>query len=119
MNGMQILDDCSNTHEILGELRATRRLEQVASGIERFLRGQFSRLEKAITECERAAEHDQIVQRMLVEFDQQKKEWKHQCEEETARLKLAYEKLMEGWKQLEDERRNLMNERETAGRSNA
>lgn len=118
MSELQTLEGSSNGDQILGELRATRRLELVASGIERFLRGQFSRLEKALDECERAVEHDQVIQRMLIEFDQQKKEWELQCEEEASRLKLAYQKLMEGWRQLESERRSLLDEREALRRGN-
>lgn len=104
-----MMSDDDSTGEItdrtLVEIRATRRLENVASSIERFLLGQFTRLEEALSECQAAEGHDQIVQRMITDFDAQKCVWEAQRQEEIEQLRVAYEKLMDGWKQLEDEKR--------------
>lgn len=106
--------DRESCDQSLGKLRATRRLEQVASGIERFLMGQFTRLDKALSECERAANHDQVVQQMILEFDEQRKAWEEQREQEAERLRLAYEKMMEAWRMLEEERRMWLEEQDKA-----
>ena len=75
--------------------------------------GQFSRLEKALAECEKAADHDRVVQQMLSDFDEQKLVWESQREQEAEQLRLAYEKLMNGWKQLEDEKRKWLEEQDS------
>ena len=48
----------------------------------------------------------------MSEFDQQKQAWEQQRQQEVERLQVASQKLIDGWKQLEDEKREWLARRE-------
>lgn len=89
----------------LTEIRSGRRLEKVAASIQSFLNSQVARLENAIDECNQSIENDKIVQRILAEFEVEKAEWEESRQAEILRLQAAGEQLIQGWEQLENERR--------------
>jgi hypothetical protein len=95
----------------LSEIRSGRRLEKLIASIQGFLNGQVARLEKALDECQAAVDNDRIMRTVLANFETEKKVWQERCDAEANRLKLVGEKLAEGWKELEDERRKLLDER--------
>lgn len=95
----------------LAELRSGRRLEKVAASIESFLLSQIARLEKSLAECEAAVGQNQVVQRILTDFERQKEAWERERQAEIKRLFEASEKLARGWKQLEDERQKWIADR--------
>jgi hypothetical protein len=99
------------------QLQTGRRLEQVSASIESFLLSQVARIEEALGKCQLAVNQNQIVQRILADFEKQKLDWERQREAEADRLYQAGEKLIEGWRQLEAERREWMSKRNS--RSNA
>ncbi len=93
------------------QLQTGRRLEQVSASIESFLLSQVARIEEALEKCQLAVNQNQIVQRILADFEKQKLDWERQREAEADRLYQAGEKLIEGWRQLETERRDWMAKR--------
>lgn len=95
----------------LAELRSGRRLEKVAASIESFLLSQVARVEKSLAECEAAVGQNQVVQRILADFERQKEVWERERQAEIKRLFDASEKLARGWKQLEDERQKWIADR--------
>lgn len=95
----------------LSEIRSGRRLEKLVASIQGFLNGQVARLEKGLDECQEAVDNDRIMRTVLASFETQKRVWQEKCDAESKRLQLASEKLAEGWKELEDERRKLLDER--------
>lgn len=100
----------------LTEIRSGRRLEKVVSCVENFLQSQISRLEKEMAKCEEAVDNDKIVQKILADFELEKQAWDAERQTETRRLKDAGEKLIQGWEQLENERRNWLDQRDDRGR---
>lgn len=99
----------------LTEIRSGRRLEKVVSCIESFLYSQISRLEKGLAECGKAVDNDEIVKKILADFELEKQAWEAERQLETLRLKEAGEKLIHGWEQLENERRNWLDQRDERG----
>ena len=95
----------------LTEIRSGRRLEKISASVESFLNSQVSRLETVLDEIQRAEENDKIVQRILADFEEEKLAWEERRQAETLRLQKASEKLINGWQQLEDERRKWVDER--------
>lgn len=95
----------------LTEIRSGRRLEKIVSSIESFLLSQITRLDTALGECSRVVENDTIVQRILADFELQKKAWEVSRQAEILRLSAAGEELIRGWEQLEDERRKWSDKR--------
>lgn len=95
----------------LSEIRSGRRLEKLVASIQGFLNGQVARLEKGLDECQAAADNDQIMRTLLASFETQKRDWQEKCDAESRRLSLVGETLAEGWKELEDQRRKLQDER--------
>lgn len=95
----------------LTEIRSGRRLEKIVSSIEGFLVSQVTRLDAALEECHRAVENDKIVQRILADFELDKKTWEADRQAEIERLSAAGEELIRGWEQLEDERRKWADQR--------
>ena len=98
--------ELSNFESSLGELRVGRRLQQVTSSIGSFLDSQLAKLEKALVQCKNAELQNEVLQRIIAEFEQQKIDWEQTRVAEEKRLFAAGEKLIEGWKQLEQERAN-------------
>lgn len=92
----------------LTELRTGRRLEQVTTRIGSFLQSQIARIEESLAECEKSVNQNQIVQRIIADFEQQKADWESQRDAESKRLYEAGERLIAGWQQLEDERQKWM-----------
>ncbi len=92
----------------LAELRTGRRLEQVAAGIETFLLSQITRIEASLEQCQASIGQNQIVQRVLADFEKQKIEWEEQRQLESKRLFEAGEKLIRGWEQLESDRQEWL-----------
>lgn len=90
--------------QTLTEIRSGRRLERVVSSIESFLTSQVARLDKAIEECNAAVENDNIVKRILADFEKEKAAWDECRQREILRLQRAGEELIKGWEQLEIER---------------
>lgn len=88
----------------LSEIRTGRRLEKITASIESFLHSQVARLEKAIAECQRSVENDEILQRILADFEVEKQEWEKNRQAEIVRLSGAGEELIKGWEKLEAER---------------
>jgi hypothetical protein len=72
---------------------------------------QVTRLEKSLDQCKAAVDQNQVVQRILSDFERQKETWERDRQAELKRLFEASEKLARGWKQLEDERQNWLAER--------
>lgn len=93
------------------EIRSGRRLEKIASSIESFLHNQVARLEDALRQCQQAEQNEKILQDILSTFDLKQKKWEEQRKAEIRRLDLASKQLALGWQQLEDERRNWLDER--------
>ena len=89
----------------LTEIRSGRRLEKIVASIQSFLNSQVTRLDKAMAECNRSAENDRIVQRILTEFEVEKAAWEESRQAEILRLQAAGEDLIKGWQKLENERR--------------
>ena len=89
--------------QVLSKIRSGRRLEKIAESIESFLDNQVARLEKAMLECESAAENDRIVQSILASFEKEKLAWEEMRQLEIARLSRAGEELIKGWASLEAE----------------
>ena len=98
--------------QTLTEIRSGRRLEKIAGSIASFLNGQLVRLETVLEECDRAQRNDQIVQQILADLETQKIAWAENCQTESQRLKEAADQLALGWKQLENERRKWIDERD-------
>ena len=88
----------------LGELRIGRRLKKLTRSVESFLQIQLTKLETALRECEKAEEQNELLRRMMTEFEEQKREWETKRLAEEQRLFEAGEKLMRGWEQLEIEK---------------
>jgi hypothetical protein len=101
----------------LTEIRSGRRLEKIAASIQSFLESQFSRLESALIDVQSAEENDKILQRILADFEKEKRTWEEQRQAEILRLQNASEQLISGWQQLEDERRKWMDERDNPSTS--
>lgn len=102
-NGSLNVDHASFESE-LGELRLGRRLKKLTSSVENFLQIQLSRLNTALRHCEKAEEQNELLRRMMAEFETQKREWQLKQLAEEQRLFEAGEKLMRGWEQLEIEK---------------
>ena len=64
-------------------------------------------------ECRLAENNDQILQKIRKDFEQEKLEWEETRNSESLRLIEASDKLIEGWKALEDERRSWLDERDS------
>ena len=96
----------------LNEIRSSRRLEKIVDSIESFLQSQVTRLEGALDECRQAEENDRIIQGLLADAESEREAWEKRRQMEILRLEQVGEKLAEGWKQLEDERRNWMDHRD-------
>ena len=99
----------------LGELRSARRLEKLTASIESFLLSQIGRIQKSLQQCKEAVDQNQVVQRILADFDRQKEAWELERHTEIQRLFAASEKLVQGWKQLEDERQAWLADRQPGG----
>ena len=104
-------NDDSQLDQTLSEIRSGRRLEKLIASIQGFLNGQVARLEKALDECQAAVDNDQIMRTVLASFETEKRQWQEKCAAESNRLKAEGQKLTAGWKELEDERRKLLDER--------
>ena len=104
-------DEDSQLDQTLSEIRSGRRLEKLVASIQGFLNGQVARLDKALDECQAAVDNDRIMRTVLASFETEQKQWQEKCEAESKRLKAEGQKLAEGWKELEDERRRLLDER--------
>ena len=96
----------------LTEIRSGRRLEKIVKSIESFLHSQISRIDKAVEECRLAENNDKILQKMRKDFEQEKLEWQETRNSEGLRLNEASDMLIQGWKDLEDERRSWLDERD-------
>ena len=96
----------------LAELRTGRRLEQVAASIETFLLSQVARIEESLELCQTSVGQNQIVQRILADFEKQKVEWEEQRQSESRRLYEAGERLIRGWEQLETDRQEWLAKQE-------
>ncbi len=88
----------------LAELRSGRRLEKVTASIESFLFSQVLRLNESLDQCKLAVDENEIVQRVMANFEQQKADWENDRQAEIRRLSEASEKLIASWEQLENER---------------
>ena len=104
-------NDDSQLDRTLSEIRSGRRLEKLIASIQGFLNGQVARLDKALDECQAAVDNDRIMRTVLASFETEKKQWQEKCEAESKRLKAEGQKLAEGWKELEDQRRKLLDAR--------
>lgn len=93
------------------EIRSGRRLEKIANSIESFLHNQVARLEEALRQCQQAENNDKVLRDILSNFELERKKWEEQRQAEIRRLDLASQQLSLGWQQLEDERRNFLDER--------
>ncbi len=96
--------------QTLIEIRSGRRLEKVVASIENFLNGQIDRLDKALDACQTAEKNDKVLQNVLAEFEAEKKLWEQQKDAELIRIKQAGDRLADGWKELERERRRLLDQ---------
>ncbi len=105
----QSTDFLDNT---LNEIRSGRRLDKIVSSIESFLQSQVTRLDRALEECRRAADNDRIVQKLLADAQLERENWERKRQAEILRLEQAGERLAQGWKQLEDERRNWLDQQD-------
>ncbi len=95
----------------LEAVQVNRKLQKITSSVESFLFNQVERLSEALRTCREANEQAERFQSQLDSFEEKRAEWELQKETETNRLNLACEKLIEGWKQLENEKRQWMGER--------
>ena len=100
--------------QTLAEIRSGRRLGSIAGSIESFLNGQVARIELAIDQCNQAAENDRIVQRILADFEMEKKAWEENRQSEIQRLQASGEELIRGWEKLEEERRQWWEARDSS-----
>jgi hypothetical protein len=105
-----ILKD-NSLDRILVEIRSGRRLEKIANSIENYLHNQVARLEDALRQCRQAEQNEKVLQDILSNFELEKEKWKEQRNAEVRRLDLASQQLALGWQQLEDERRQWLDER--------
>ena len=92
----QLRDRC------LLELQTTRNLQKAVSGIERFLLNQINRIEEAFAEAKQIEERGKVVQRLLVDFEEEKQAWEQRREQEMAEINAAKRKLAQGLRSLED-----------------
>jgi hypothetical protein len=95
----------------LTEIRSGRRLEKIVKSIENFLHSQISRIDKVLEECRLAEDNDKILQKILQDFEQEKLDWEETRHSESLRLVEASDKLIQGWQELEDERRRWLDQR--------
>ncbi len=95
----------------LKDIRSGRRLNRIASSISSFLLHQMDRLEAELDRCQKAADNDQVVQRMLTAFEKEKLEWEAARAAEIERLNDATEKLASGWEKLESEKQQWLESR--------
>ena len=106
---------CQPNHQSLdrslAELSSGRRLEKITASIEGFLLNQVARLNKSLDKCKQAVDQDKIVQRIMSDFERQKQEWEKERQVEIKRLVEAGDNLIQGWKQLEQERQAFLAER--------
>ena len=102
--------DGSSLDRTLVEIRSSRRLEKIVASIEGFLSGQITRLDKSLDQIKLVADNDKILQRVLADFENEKKAWEDQRQAEMQRLQMAGDKLIDGWKQLESERRKWLDQ---------
>ena len=99
--------DTANFDNALGELRAVRNLEAVASSIDTFLSGQIEKIEASLRKCQEAFTQHRLLQERIIEFENRKDAWDAAQKLESQRLFEIGEKLIEGWDQLEKERQEL------------
>ncbi len=107
-----VATDPQSLDRTLTEIRSGRRLEKIVTSIENFLHNQILRLDKALDEFRLAQNNEKILQKILKDFETEKLQWDEARNSEILRLSDASEKLIEGWQQLEDERRNWLDERD-------
>lgn len=109
-----LADDNNRQHrdQSLLEIQTGRSLQKVVGSIERFLLNQIDRLENALQEAQRIEEQGDVVQRLVRDLDEQREAWEQQRQRELTQLADASDKLVQGWKRLEDERRTWLTERE-------
>ena len=92
----------------LVELRSGRRLEKITASIESFLLNQVARLNKSLDKCKQAVDQNEILQRIMADFERQKESWEKERQAEINRLIEAGDNLIQGWKQLEQERQAFL-----------
>ena len=91
----------------LGELRAVRKLERVASSIRTFLAGQIEKIDEAIKAIDEVNRQQQTFRQEWETFEQKKRDWKKTQSIESDRLYEAGQKLIQAWEQLEAQRVEL------------
>ena len=94
-------------------IQISRRLQKIANSIEGFLFSQLSQITNAIESCQQSTQQSRTADQVLSELDAKQKAWESEKEAEMRRLDLACEKLVEGWRDLENERRKWLVERST------
>ena len=87
-------------------------IEHVIHEIEQFFVAQLSRLNDDVRQCQQAKKEGEVVQRLMVELEEQKQIWETERESELQRLRLASEKLSSGWDELETQRREALIEQD-------
>lgn len=86
--------------------------QDIASSIENFLNRQIDQFADILAANQRNAEFsscdDQNVQQLIRELEQQRQQFEKDRAAEIERLEIANEKLIQGWNELENEKRKLM-----------
>jgi hypothetical protein len=100
-----------DTDQSLTAIQFARRLQKITASIENFFQCQVERLKSTLTTCQKDIDRAHEIQQMLAGFALQKQCWEIERAAEVARLDGACAQLMEGWKQLEDARRQLLIEK--------
>ncbi len=95
----------------LDVIQISRRLQSLSSSIESFLCSQMEKLMLALEQCQRTDDEFQEMRQVFSDLNLQRIAWERKKNSELNRLNLASEKLVEGWRQLENERRRWIEQR--------
>lgn len=86
-------------------------LGNLSRRFESFLQQQVERLKNGLQNCHDLKSEADVVRKMMEDFEEQKRHWEMQRDSEIKRLSIASSELAEAWKQLEDEQRQLLIDR--------
>lgn len=94
--------------QMLSDIRSGRRLERIVDSIKHFLDIQVSNVEQVLKQCEAAVDNDRRLKKLFVDFEKEKHQWSQARQAEIERLSIAGDKLIQGWVDLEAERRQFL-----------
>ncbi|MEM7455701.1 MAG: hypothetical protein AAF456_15215 [Planctomycetota bacterium] len=92
-------------------LQVTRRLQKIAGSIESFLSNHTQRLSSAVDSVRQSESQTRAALEAMESFVAEREAWEQEKAAEIVRLNEASAKLIDGWKELETERRKWLGEK--------